>query len=666
MPIAVNDAGEALYLTPEGGWEPAKIAENPQTKEKLAFDGKDWTPLKMPANPEYSAGDVGMAALRGIPIAGGVIERMSSKESQDKYKNFDAAHPWISGGAKFVGGAAALGPLGLTGTGAKLLGMTGNTLARQVGNSALSGAAIGGADAAVRGEDIGQSAEIGAGLGVAGPLVGRAIGSAIGGARNLATPVSRVPQNFETVGNVRVPLDRGQATGDVVTQRYIETARQGNFGEGAQREVNAFRDTQNQGVENARYGIRNQIGGAETTPLEAADAVQRGVQQKAAAGKAAYQQKYDQFGNMSGEVHAGAFEGVGQKIKGDLSLTHNPVIIDDVLTPAASKMIQHIETGLGRMKIQNRADPFGQPSQENIVGVSLKGVDQVRKQLVSMAGSAANATDRRAARSIMSAFDEHLEDSISRGLYSGDANALGTLKEARQLFATYSQTFKSRGSGDMAGQVVERMLGKHGQQATHNEISNWLYGASKVGGNKEAGHVAEKLRGILGDGSQEWQSVRQGLFSKLVDATEGAIQPGPQKVSQRVAEFLNGSGKQLAEQLFTTQERSLINQYGSLMRRMTPAQGAINHSGSGYQIASMMKWTLNSLATVAGLHVAGPMGALAGMAANSVGKAAMNSNHARAVARNLYNPASAPLFPNAIAPATQRAGALISRSGLGI
>jgi hypothetical protein len=45
MPIATNDKGEALYLGDDGAWKPAQIAENPQTKERLAFDGKAWSPL---------------------------------------------------------------------------------------------------------------------------------------------------------------------------------------------------------------------------------------------------------------------------------------------------------------------------------------------------------------------------------------------------------------------------------------------------------------------------------------------------------------------------------------------------------------------------------------------------------------------------------------------
>lgn len=663
MPIAMNDAGDAVFLSPDGEWKPAILAENPQTKEKLAYDGKEWQPIKPKLNNDYSYGDVGMAALRGIPVAGGLIERNSSPQSQASYKNFDEAHPYISEAAKFGGGVLALGPLGMTGAGARALGMTGATLGRQMVNSALSGSVIGGLDAATRGDNIKDGAEIGGALGLAGPLAGRAIGSMIGGAKtaaNAVTPVARIPQNFEQVGKVSVPIDRGQALGDVTTQRYLETARQGNFGEAAQREINAFRDQQAGAIDRAKGGIRGELGGPEVTPLEAADIAQQGIQQAAKTAKANYQTKYDEFGKMQGEVHAGAFENVGQKIKGDLSLTANPVIIDDVTTPAASKMIQHIDNGIGKIKIQNRADPFVAPNPENITGISLQGVDQARKQLRSIAGAASNDADRRATSAIMSSFDEKLQAAVDSHLYKGDPAALGTLKEARTLYSAYAQTF--RGKGGMADNVIQNMLGKKGNPADHNQIANWMYGTSKIGGQSEATLVAGKIKSILGETSQEWQAVRQGLLSKLVDTIEGKIQDGPQKVSQRVHEFLNGSGKQLSEQIFTPKERALIAQYGSLMKKMTPLEGAVNHSGSGYQIASMIKWTLNSLATIGGLHVGGPMGALAGVAANIVGKGIIERNHTQSVARNIYSPAAFPVFPEFDPSKFQKGGALLSRA----
>src|SRR4051812_47155830 len=43
MPIAVNpDSGEVMHLADDGQWKPAQTAVHPQTKQMMAYDGKDW------------------------------------------------------------------------------------------------------------------------------------------------------------------------------------------------------------------------------------------------------------------------------------------------------------------------------------------------------------------------------------------------------------------------------------------------------------------------------------------------------------------------------------------------------------------------------------------------------------------------------------------------
>ena len=45
MPIATNDKGDTVFLDNDGAWKPATLAEHPETKQRLAFDGTTWTPL---------------------------------------------------------------------------------------------------------------------------------------------------------------------------------------------------------------------------------------------------------------------------------------------------------------------------------------------------------------------------------------------------------------------------------------------------------------------------------------------------------------------------------------------------------------------------------------------------------------------------------------------
>ena len=121
--------------------------------------------------------------LTGVGSDGGSFsERYHNNLAQEEAasRTFDREHPVASAVDKMVGGTLALAPIGATATGAKLLGMAPEmSLGARALLGAGSGATIGGADAAARGENIGKGALIGGTLGGALPLGGAALGKAV-------------------------------------------------------------------------------------------------------------------------------------------------------------------------------------------------------------------------------------------------------------------------------------------------------------------------------------------------------------------------------------------------------------------------------------------------------------------------------------------------------
>ena len=103
---------------------------------------------------------------------------MDIQEGKDT--SFRAQHPGLETGAEIVGGVASLGAGATTATGARLLGLTGNTLPEMMVQGAASGAGLTAADTYLRGdlanpdpEQIGiAAAEGGAVAGIA-PGIGR-------------------------------------------------------------------------------------------------------------------------------------------------------------------------------------------------------------------------------------------------------------------------------------------------------------------------------------------------------------------------------------------------------------------------------------------------------------------------------------------------------------
>jgi hypothetical protein len=160
--------------------------------------------------------NLGRQIATGVPIIGGALNRadaatnaliapvfnpLFSKENQlqgdtfgERYQNslamqngqdqqFHSDHPYIATGAQIAGGVGALGGVGSAVPGAgRLLGMSGSFLTR-TGMGALSGSAMGGADAAVRSDGdpdaIAHGAELGGLLGGIAPTAGAVIGGAV-------------------------------------------------------------------------------------------------------------------------------------------------------------------------------------------------------------------------------------------------------------------------------------------------------------------------------------------------------------------------------------------------------------------------------------------------------------------------------------------------------
>jgi hypothetical protein len=320
-----------------------------------------------------------------------------------------------------------------------------------------------------------------------------------------------------------------------------------------------------------------------------------------------------------------------------------------VTTPVASRAIQHIDNNIGQLRIQNRADPFGQPNPHNIVGVNLAGVDQARKQLIAMArATERGGANRRAMDRVIGAFDDHVENAMADGLFTGDDRALDALRDARAAYAQHRQTFRSQGAGDDVGRAMERIVGRNGGDgATPTEVANWLYGQAKVGGTGLSVRLAQRVRNVLGADSPEWAAVRQGLWSRLSESVEGTMAMGAQKAANRISEFLNGSGRSLAQIMFTGAERDLMARYAGLQRQLIPRPGAVNYSNTGV-LLSALKSTWNALATMFGAAVGGPIGAFIGHMATPLGSRLRENLAAGWLSRSLYQTTRSrpPLPPN--------------------
>ena len=417
-----------------------------------------------------------------------------------------------------------------------------------------------------------------------------------------------------------VTLSEGQAARELPLVQREQAALRGQSGPPAQKAAQEFTEQQKAELAAAREKIARDMDPfkqriAESSQ-ETGEIVSQSVAQTAASRKAAVDAAYREARSYPGEVHAKAFAGMAQQIKGDLSLRDEPVIIDAKLTPFASRMIDDLEQRISQLRIENRADPFGQPDAERITGVNLAGIDQMRKRLSTFrkdAFSSGNGADGRAAKAVLDAFDDRIDAAVNGGMFKGDPRAITAWNDARAAYADYRSAFTA-GKNDPVGRVVEKIIGKNNNPAAiPNDVADFMFGSAGVNPTSLNAGVVTRVKNLLGERSPEWSAVKQGLFARLTEAGEGMTEMGPGKVAQRINRFLNVDGKEMANLVYSKAERDLIQKYGDLMRHIEIPQAGANWSGTAAFAAQGFKPSMTARALNAiGTNVGSVIGAVVG------------------------------------------------------
>jgi hypothetical protein len=272
--------------------------------------------------------------------------------------------------------------------------------------------------------------------------------------------------------------------------------------------------------------------------------------------------------HYTGEIHASAFDDIGNTIKHDLSSRPEPIIIDDKLTPYASQAIRDVENRIAQLQVQNRASPYPQSPRQNIVGINLEGVDQMRRRLSAMrrdAYSSGNAADGRATQAVLDAFDDHIDRAVNGGFFNGDPRAVNAWNDARAAYSDYRKTFTGS-NNDRVGKVIDQITGRAGGDAAiPNAVADFIHGSSGKATTLNVG-VASRIKGIPGEQSPEWTGVKQGLFSRLTETPQNVTDWGSARMANSLGNFLNGKGRELAQAIYSPAERQMLQSYADMLQ----------------------------------------------------------------------------------------------------
>lgn len=299
-----------------------------------------------------------------------------------------------------------------------------------------------------------------------------------------------------------------------------------------------------------------------------------------AAARARKDALYDQAGRADASVRLDAVQGVRNNVVS--ALEDAGIVIDPQLTPAANRMLDELQR-LSQLNIPNRAQIARPAAQgDDLVGVTVQGIEQARKRLVSLRSAASNDSDRRAARMVMDRFDQWQSDAFENALIAGDDAALRAFRDARAANTQWRQRFFS--DENDAGRFINRIVTG---EVTPQEVANVIVGSGQVGAKGVASRLLTEIAEATGDNPEAMQAIRGGIWNKLTQATQGADPKASAKVVRDIVEFLNGPGRDVANRLFTPEQRRLMNAYADTLRRGQDARQLIGEVATATKPSAM-------------------------------------------------------------------------------
>lgn len=570
-------------------------------------------------------------------------------------KDYETEHPIKSAVEGMVGGTIALGGAGgaIPAVG-KALGMTGKLVPATL-RATASGAGIGAGDAALRGEDPTTGGTVGALTGAGGVVLGKGAGkvwdAARGAVREAPAPV---PSRTMQVNGVDVPVRESVLTRDPAASQQEQGIIHGTEGDAAQAAARAHGELTDAGMGRAHSNLAASMDPTgtrpESSPMAAGEAIGAEVSAQEAARAAAEAQRlqtigreqqsiradvntsptpgvladnprtasqmisdaligardrvagardraYDALRGMEGEFNPAGFQRISNNIRTRLNTGTDPVRID-TKTPYASQALDDIESNVGQLRFENRAEapmqrgPDGRPEPHPITAES---IDAARKRLISIqrqARTAARATgddtDVRAVRRVVDAFDDHVAR-VARtpGGFTGDGEEfLRRHSHARGLHTALKRTFGPQNPKDDVGKAIEKIVGKRDVTPAEIEaVAPMLFGPSAEPGGALQARIARRLIDVYGADSREIGALKQGLISHLADAPAGLEPLSAEKVADRVHKFFSGTkGVGLAQTLFSPSERARMLAHANRMR-----QGA-DPAPAGFVEKTIAKW----------------------------------------------------------------------------
>ena len=281
---------------------------------------------------------------------------------------------------------------------------------------------------------------------------------------------------------------------------------------------------------------------------------------------------YRNFFRQPGNIHAGVFEGMGTKIKGDLSYPGGdaePFTFTERTAPRSSDALEYLNNKVGQFIIPNAADPLARRLD---AFVNLRGLDQVMKELNSLrsqayaqrAGLGSN-TDVAGMNKIIAAFEDRIQTAIKDPrTFQGDPSVMNLYEQARAAAAEHFRLFRPQTGNAVANLIDGIVEGK----STPEKVAVAAIGS---GTGREGGTpvmFARALRNALGTDSESWNAVQQTLWREVSQVKNAAGEVDPLKSAARIEQFA-GEPSTLAREYYPPEAINAMREHAVALRELS-------------------------------------------------------------------------------------------------
>lgn len=355
------------------------------------------------------------------------------------------------------------------------------------------------------------------------------------------TPAAAKEARFAEFG---IEPKRGMVSDDA--QQLAKEARFGDYGKVA---------------EEASEAARTVVGG-EQVPLrtaveEAVAAGQKGAQSL----KSAVDQAYARASSAPGSFSRDALTDVGDRLLGQMAQDKNALAFrnSELVQGAAKKLNSDLGAFL----------PTGDPNAPRIMWRNFSAVEEARKGLNQAFGSAKDKTDKAGMRRLINDFDQHIEDSITNGAFSGNKDVVDQWRDARKLFSSYQNRFGVKKTGEEAGTLMRSVLDG---TKTPDQVGNMMFNFASSGdasAKRDALKVFFQLQRALGSGSPELETIRRSFVQQMMTPTksgENFTAKDFAKTAKQVDNFLRGNASDFAKRTLAKEDIAMLSRYADVMR----------------------------------------------------------------------------------------------------